>query len=100
MTNNTMYYIGKIGGRVDVYINANLRFDDGYVVIGRKTNQNESRVYLTYKERDRFELANMAPPSKDLGISRRLSITSTLDLKNRFQKLTSRLVKNLSGENL
>lgn len=87
MTNNTISYIGKIGGRIDVYVNANLRFNDGYVIIGRKTNQNESGVYLTYKERERFELANMDPSGKDLGISQRLSIASTMGAEKSFSKI-------------
>jgi len=82
MTNNTMSYIGKIRERINVYVNVDLRFNDEYIVFGRKTNQNESRVH-----KERSELTNMAPSSNDLGISLRRSIASIMGAEKSFSKI-------------
>lgn len=87
LNNDIISYVGNIAGRIEVYVNANLRFNDGYVIIGRKTNSHESGVYLPYKQREKFELASVGPSDTQIGISQRATIFNTPKAEKSFSKI-------------
>jgi len=80
-------HIGKIAGRIDVYINANLKFSNGYVIVGRKTNANESGVYFIYDQRERFEIAAANTMETKIGISQRIAVVDTNGAEKSFSKM-------------
>ena len=43
-------YIGNIHSSIDVFVDPFARFDDNYIIIGKRTSNNQSGVYLGIKE--------------------------------------------------
>lgn len=80
-------YIGNIAGRIAVYVNANEKFSDGWVIIGRKTNTHETGVYFIYEDREKIQLADIDPSKNKFGITQRAAIVDTNGAEKSFSKI-------------
>ena len=87
MNSPLVSHIGKIAGRLDVYVNANLRFNDGWVIVGRKTNSHESGVYYVHEPVETIKLADISPEGNKIGISKRLAFVDTHGAEKSFSKI-------------
>ncbi len=80
-------YIGNIAGRIAVYVNPNQKFNDGWVIIGRKTNTHETGVYFIYEDREKIQLADVDPSKNNFGITQRVAIVDTNGAEKSFSKI-------------
>jgi hypothetical protein len=85
--NSTFSHIGKMAGRIDVFVNANLRFNDGWVIIGRKTNSHESGVYFVHEPTEKIKLAGIDPTENSIGISKRFAVVDTHGAEKSFSRI-------------
>ena len=84
---STIDYIGSIAGRIAVYVNANQKFNDGWVIIGRKTNTHEAGVYFIYEDREKIQLADIDPSKNNFSIIQRVAIVDTNGAEKSFSKI-------------
>jgi hypothetical protein len=87
LNSEVVSYIGKIGGRIDVFVNANLRFNDGCVIVGRRTNTHESGVYFVHQPTEKIKLVDINPMENKIGVSKRFAFVDTHGAEKSFSKI-------------
>jgi hypothetical protein len=88
MTNHEIiYHIGKIAGKIDVFVNANLTFNDGSVIIGRRTNVNEGGVYFVHEPTEKIKIATTDHNGDKIVIYKRFEFVDTQGAEKSFSKV-------------
>ncbi len=80
-------HIGIIAGRVQVFVNANQKFNDGSVILGRMTNPQESGVYFIYGDRENATYADPISMKGNLITIQKAAIVSTDGAEKSFSKI-------------